>query len=88
MSEFAENRRDTEDPIPSNLDSLLNEAQQISITQLTNIGWHLWFVRRPKFQPVIPVMLDDKSDTIAIIDEDGSVLEESIIQIRKNESND
>ncbi len=83
MSDFETNRRGSEEPIPGNLDSMLNDKQKATITELTNIGWELWFVRRPKFQPVIPVMLDKKNDSIAMVGEDGNVLEEFITQVRR-----
>ena len=83
MSDFETNRRGSEEPIPGKLDSMLNDKQKATITELTNIGWELWFVRRPKFQPVIPVMLDKKNDSIAMVGEDGNVLEEFITQVRR-----
>jgi len=84
MTEVTKDKRYKSAPIPKNLDSLLNEKQKATIEELENMGWSLWFVRRPKFQPVIPVLHDTKHDAIALIDEDGIVLEESIIQVRSS----
>ena len=84
MTESTQDKRFKQAPIPKNLDSLLNEKQKASIDELENMGWRLWFVRRPKFQPVIPVLHDTKHDAIALIDERGNVLEESIIQVRSS----
>ena len=83
MSDFDKDRRHKLGPIPSDIDALLNEKQKASIEQLKGIGWKLWFVRRPKFQPVIPVLSDNKNELIAMVDEDGTVLEEHILEVRK-----
>lgn len=82
MSTSIENRRNKEEAIPDNVDLLLNEKQKATIKELIALDWYIWFVRRPKFQPVIPVLFDTKSDKIAMIDEDGIILEEPIIRVR------
>lgn len=84
MSNLAEDRRNKQEPIPSNLDFLLNDKQKESIEELITIGWQLWFVRRPRFQPVTPVLVDRKYGTILMVDEDGSTHEESILMVRQD----
>lgn len=82
MTNSIEDRRNRQTPIPGDLKSLLSDEQQASIDELIEMGWKLWFVRRPKFQPVIPVLTDTKNAEIVMIDEDGSILEESIVKLR------
>jgi len=48
-------RRIKMEPIPGQLDNISNKLQMSAILQLESIGWRLWFVRRPLFQPVMPV---------------------------------
>ena len=36
----------------------LNEAQRDTLGELERYGWELKFVRRPLFQPLIPVLYD------------------------------
>ena len=66
-------RRAKQDPIPKNLDQILNNDQKTTIDDLEAFGWKLWFVRRPLFQPVVPVLVNAANDLIAIIGENGAV---------------
>ena len=70
--ETFEDRRKKQDPIPGNLERILNKIQMTTLLQLESIGWQLWFVRRPLFQPVMPVIYNPSYSFTAIIEEDGS----------------
>lgn len=65
-------RRVNQEPIPGHLENILNKLQMTTLLQLQSIGWKLWFVRRPLFQPVMPVICDPSGNFTAIIEEDGS----------------
>ena len=64
-------RRDRQDPVPGHLERILNKLQMTTLLQLESMGWKLWFVRRPLFQPVMPVLFDPSMNFTAIIEESG-----------------
>ncbi len=66
-------RRTIQEPIPNQLENVLNKLQMTTLLKLESIGWYLWFVRRPLFQPVMPVLHDNTNSFTAIIEEDGSI---------------
>lgn len=75
MSDYDNNnlgdRRTKQEPIPGHLERILNKLQMTTLLQLESLGWKLWFVRRPLFQSVMPVLFDPTMSFTAIIDEDG-----------------
>jgi hypothetical protein len=71
VREFQE-RRIKQEPIPNHLERFLNKLQMTALLQLEALGWQLWFVRRPLFQPVMPVLCDPSGSFTAILEEDGS----------------
>lgn len=71
VREFEE-RRDKHKPIPNHLERFLNKFQMTELLQLEAMGWHLWFVRRPLFQPAMAVMYDPTGQFTAVLEENGS----------------
>jgi hypothetical protein len=71
VREFEE-RRVKQEPIPNHLEHLLNKLQMTALLQLEAIGWHLWFVRRPLFQPAMPVLCNPSGNYTVILEEDGT----------------
>jgi hypothetical protein len=67
-----EERRGKHNPIPDHLGSMLNKLQMSTLLELEALGWKLWFVRRPLFQPVMPVVCDPFNSFTAVLEEDGS----------------
>ena len=68
-------RRQTQSPIPHNLEELLSELQLLAIRRVEDFGGRLWFVRRPLFQDVVPVVncsLSHGAET-AVVELDGSL---------------
>ncbi len=51
----------------------LNAAQLETLGNLERFGFVLKFVRRPMFQPSIPVVFDPERKTYAILELDGTV---------------
>ena len=70
VREFQE-RRIKQPPIPDNYEQLLNQNQLRSLRELEESGWHLEFIRRPLFQPVMPVLVDLTGFFTVILEEDG-----------------
>lgn len=60
----------------------LNDAQRETLTDLERFGWQLKFVRRPIFQPSIPVVFDGDRKTYAILEPDGTLNEHPGFDIR------
>ena len=64
------------------LRSDLNEAQLETLADLERFGWQLKFVRRPIFEPSIPVVFDADRKTYAVLEADGSLNEHPFFEIR------
>lgn len=60
----------------------LNAVQQETLADLERFGWELKFVRRPIFQPSIPVVFDGDRKTFAILEPDGTLNEHPSFDIR------
>ncbi len=60
----------------------LNEAQLETLADLERFGWQLKFVRRPIFEPSIPVVFDADRKTYAVLEADGSLIERPPFDIR------
>ena len=61
----------------------LNEEQLITLNELERFGWELKFVRRPPFQPSIPVVFDADRKTWAVLMPDGTLNENPGFKIRE-----
>lgn len=69
-------------PIPEKLDEFLNVEQMLALKQVESYGWHLEFVRRPLFQEVTAVVMGPGGKPVGILEEDGSINQNSDIVIR------
>lgn len=70
-------------PPPSRvLERLLNTAQVETLRSLEQFGWELKFVRKPLFQPAVPVVFDGDRKNYAVIEEDGRLNENPAFKIR------
>lgn len=75
-------RRKGLNPIPLNLREFLSDDQRRSIRQLESFGWRLAFVRRPLFQDTVVVMCNSDSTAFSVVEEDGTVNEQSDLLLR------
>ena len=64
------------------LERNLSTAQLLTLRELENFGWELKYVRRPMFQPVIPIVFDADRSHYAVIESDGALNEHPTITIR------
>ncbi len=64
------------------LRSDLNDSQLATLADLERFGWELKFVRRPIFQPSIPVVFDADHKTYAVLEADGTLNEHPNFDIR------
>jgi hypothetical protein len=60
----------------------LNEAQRDTLAELERYGWQLKFIRRPIFQPSIPVLFDGDRTSYAVLEADGTLNEHPPLDIR------
>lgn len=60
----------------------LNEAQRDTLADLERYGWQLKFIRRPIFQPSIPVVFDGDRKSYAVLEPDGTLNEHPPFVIR------
>jgi hypothetical protein len=60
----------------------LNEAQRDTLAELERFGWELKFIRKPLFQPSIPVVFDGDRHAFAILEPDGTLNEHPAFEIR------
>ncbi|HVF34139.1 MAG TPA: hypothetical protein VND91_02325 [Candidatus Saccharimonadia bacterium] len=75
-------RRKSASPAPRALEKELTFDQVVTLRDLERFGWELKFVRRPPFQPPIPVIFDPDRKHYAVIKEDGSLDEAESLNIR------
>ena len=65
------------------LRSELNDAQLETLNELERFGWQLKFIRRPMFQPSIPVVFDGDRKHYAVLEPDGTLNEHPAFTIRE-----
>ena len=75
-------RRNDEPHTARELRNGLNEAQLEALASLERYGWQLKFIRRPLFQPSIPVVFDGDRKSYAVLDADGTLNEHPPFDIR------
>lgn len=62
----------------------LNDAQRDTLAEIERYGWEIDFVRRPIFQPSIPVVFDGDRKTHAVLEADGTLNEHPPFDIRSD----
>ncbi|WP_166211125.1 hypothetical protein [Cognatiluteimonas telluris] len=77
-----QDRRSADMENAARLRALLNEDQRMTLTELEQFGWSLKFVRRPLFQPSVPVVIDGDRKRYAVLEADGSLNENPEFTIR------
>jgi len=75
-------RRSNATPPNRVLERLLNPAQLETLHSLEHFGWQLKYVRKPLFQPSIPIVFDGDRRHYAVIDDDGTLNEHPPFTIR------
>ena len=75
-------RRNAEKAYAMALKRELNEAQRTTLGELERFGWELKYIRRPLFQPSIPIIFDGDRKTFAVLEPDGTLNEHPPFKIR------
>lgn len=60
----------------------LNDEQLLTLNELERFGWELKFVRKPPFQPSVPVVFDADRKQFAVLEPDGTLNESPGFTIR------
>jgi hypothetical protein len=79
--EFQERRKGTK-AVPDDLHQLLSEKQSAKFQNLELHGWKCKFIRRPLFQRPVCIMTNSNETQLAVIEEDGTLIINSDIQMR------
>lgn len=82
MTDLNVDRRKLDAENKARLRALLNEDQRLILADLERFGWDLKFVRRPMFQPSIPVVFDSDRKTWAVLEADGTLNQSPGFEIR------
>ena len=69
-------------PAPEQLREGLTAPQLVTLEALEIFRWRLAFVRRPLFQPPLPVLFDQDDTRHVVIREDGTLDEEPALKLR------
>ena len=79
-------KRTEQVPIPDNYEELLTEFQLSTIKKVESFGGEFWFIRRPLFQDIVPVVKYSRGENcdVAVIEEDGSLNKEHGLIIRED----
>ena len=77
-------RRKSEPRTPREMRADLNQAQLETLNELERFGWQLKFVRRPLFEPSIPVVFDGDRKSYAVLEPDGTLNEYPGFAIRES----
>lgn len=81
-SRTPERRRGTPPAGTAQLREGLRPEQLVTMEALEIFGWRLAFVRRPLFQPPIPVLFDREGTRHVVILEDGTLDEQPVLPLR------
>lgn len=76
-------RRRAASDLAARLRAELNDVQRITLQELERFGWELKFIRRPLFQPAIPVVFDPDRKAYAVLEPDGSLNMDPDFDIRQ-----
>jgi len=75
-------RRKPAKPMPATMNRELNNSQSATLVELEHFGWELKFIRRPPFQPIVPVVFDPDRTHYAVLRPDGTLDEHPPIKVR------
>lgn len=78
----SERRKDTTRS-PREMRDELNDDQRLTLAELERYGWQLKFIRRPIFQPSVPVVFDGDRKAWAVLEPDGTLNEHPPFVIRE-----
>ncbi|HYQ72608.1 MAG TPA: hypothetical protein VET88_11865 [Gammaproteobacteria bacterium] len=76
-------KRKNNNPIPADLEGMLNAAQRQALPGIRFSGWELYFLRKPLFQPPVLVVRNSNDGKTGILDDHGRVSVQANIKVRR-----
>lgn len=71
-------------PIPDNFESMLNAMQLMTLRNIEQRGWKLYFIRRDGLDVPVPAVRSIDDETIGVIEVDGRLNTTPNIRVRLN----
>jgi hypothetical protein len=68
-----EDRRQGMEPVPGNVEALLNELQLRALHQIQIFGWKLHFIRRSPSHDPVPGIISPEGNKVATLERDGRI---------------
>lgn len=69
-------------PLPENIQDFLTAEQLNGLRRIESFGWQLKFIRRPRFQKTVAVVISPESNAVGVLENDGRLNLEPEIVIR------
>jgi len=82
---MTEDKRKGNHSVPDDLSEVLNEDQVLMLKKMEEFGWKLEFIRKPLFQDVVPVLIHPDKNSVATLEEDGTLNIHADFRIRESE---
>lgn len=80
---MSDDKRNSDKPVPENINDYLTEAQFAELHHIESFGWTLKYIRRPLFQERVVVVMNPDGSSIGVLEEDGRLNLESNIDTRE-----
>ena len=80
---MSDDKRNSDKPVPDNINKYLTEAQSAELHHIESFGWTLKYIRRPLFQEKVVVVMSPDGTSIGVLEEDGRLNLESNIDTRE-----
>ena len=75
-------KRNSDKPIPDNVNDYLNDAQKSKLNTIEGFGWNIKYIRHPLFQDPVVFVSSDDGHSIGILEDDGRLNLNPDIQTR------
>lgn len=75
-------RRVGEKPVPDDARQCMNADQLITYRGLQGFGWHLKYIRQPKLESPVLILMHQDNHDVGVIEEDGTFNNAPNISIR------
>jgi lipopolysaccharide biosynthesis regulator YciM len=80
-----EEKRTAGEPVPENVEDLLNEAQLLVLEKMQRLGWELKFIRRTTPQDILPVLFHPHINKTGILEADGTLNTQPEVRLRETD---
>jgi hypothetical protein len=85
MAGLQEEKRTAGNPVPENVEDMLNEAQLLVLERMKKLGWELKFIRRTTPHDIAPVLFHPHINKSGILEADGTLNTRPDIRLRETD---